>query len=220
MLSEQPPVLTRTIRVLLVEDHQTVREGLRFIIDAQPDMTVVGEAASGGDAIEQARTLAPDVIVLDLTMPGVSGVKAAPQLRQVPVPPAVVVLTRHDDEAFVQQLLASGVSAYVRKQSSSTELLRAIRIASAGGQYLDPALPTAPSRDPRRRASTPRITDREAEVLRLVAVGHGNKEIAAALDITVKTVEVHKANAMRKLGLQGRTDVVRYALLNGWLEDV
>lgn len=217
-----PPALShdRSVRVLLADDHETVREGLRFLVDAQPDMKVVGEAASGQEAIEQAQSLLPDVIVLDLTMPGLSGLAAAPGIRTAAPSAAVVVLTRHDDEAFAQQLFESGVSAYVLKQSRSAELIRAIRIAASGGRYLDPSLPTPLSREPGRRLGTPRITDREVEVLRMVAAGHTNKDIAAALSITVKTVEVHKANAMRKLSLRGRTDVVRYALLNGWLGDV
>ncbi|MGE3512919.1 MAG: response regulator, partial [Vicinamibacterales bacterium] len=216
-----PPVAhDRRVRVLLADDHETVREGLRFLVDAQPDMEVVGEAASGQEAIEQAQSLAPDVIILDLTMPGLSGLAAAPGIRTAAPAAAVVVLTRHDDDAFVQQLFESGVSAYVLKQSRSAELMRAIRIAASGGRYLDPSLPAPLSREPRRRLGTPRISDREVEVLRLVAAGHTNKDIASTLSITVKTVEVHKANAMRKLSLRGRTDVVRYALLNGWLGDV
>jgi DNA-binding NarL/FixJ family response regulator len=120
----------------------------------------------------------------------------------------------------VQELLAAGASGYILKQSPSTELLRAIRTAAAGGQYLDPALhtPDDPG-DLRRRQKTPRVTEREIEVLRLVAAGHSNKDIASTLDISVKTVEVHKANSMRKLGLHGRADVVRYAVLSGWLRE-
>jgi DNA-binding NarL/FixJ family response regulator len=205
------------IRVLLAEDHESVREGLRMVIDAQADMKVIGEAGDGRQAIERAGALKPDVVVLDLTMPEVSGVTAAQALTQQS---AVVALTRHDDDAYVQELLGAGAKAYVLKQSASSELLQAIRVAASGGRYLDPALP-APSqpRDPRRRPGTPMVTEREKAVLRLMAVGHSNKEIAAELVISVKTVEVHKTNAMRKLGLRGRTDVVRYAVLNGWLRD-
>jgi DNA-binding NarL/FixJ family response regulator len=206
------------IRVLLAEDHETVREGLRMLIDAQTDMEVVGEAGDGRQAIERTGALKPDVVVLDLTMPEVSGLSAAQALTPQT---AVVALTRHDDDAYVQELLGAGAKAYVLKQSASSELLRAIRVAASGGRYLDPALP-APTqpRDPRRRAGTPMITEREKSVLRLMAVGHSNKEIGAELEISVKTVEVHKANAMRKLGLRGRTDVVRYASLNGWLREL
>jgi DNA-binding NarL/FixJ family response regulator len=208
------------IRVLLAEDHETVREGLRLLLDAQADMRVVGEAREGAEAIERVATLKPDVLVLDLTMPGMSGLTAARQLKDSAASTAVVALTRHDDVAYVQELMAAGASAYVLKQSPSAELLHAIRTAAGGGQYLDPGLtPSREARDPRRRATTPTITDRETEVLRMMAVGHSNKDIASALDISIKTVEVHKANAMRKLNLRGRTDVVRYAVLSGWLQD-
>jgi DNA-binding NarL/FixJ family response regulator len=208
------------IRVLLAEDHETVREGLRLLLNAQPDMQVVGEASDGRGAGDGAAALAPDVVVLDLSMPGVSGLAAARAMKKAGAKSAIVALTRHDDDAYVQELLEAGASAYVLKQSPSDELVRAIRMAAQGRRYLDPALPPPDeSRDPRRRATTPRATDREVEVLRLVAQGHSNKDIAATLNISVKTVEVHKANAMRKLGLRGRTDVVRYAVMNGWLNE-
>jgi DNA-binding NarL/FixJ family response regulator len=206
------------IRVLLADDHETVREGLRLLINRQDDMEVVGEAGDGRIALERAAELKPDVVVLDLTMPGMSGLVAARALRQSK--PAVVALTRHDDDAYVQELTATGAAAYVLKQSPSTELLHAIRVAAVGGKYLDPALPPPHHpRDPRRRRAAPTISEREREVLRLVAVGHSNKDIATTLNISIKTVEVHKANAMRKLNLRGRTDVVRYAVLNEWLRD-
>ena len=208
------------IRVLLVDDHETVREGLRLLVNAQSDMTVVGDAGDGRSAIDGAAALAPDVVVLDLTMPGMNGLAAAKALKASSSHTAIVALTRHDDDAFVQELVAAGAAGYVLKQSPSTELLRAIRAAATGGRYLDPGLPSPEyPRDPRRRATTPPVSERELDVLRLVAVGHSNKEIAARLEISVKTVEVHKANAMRKLNLRGRTDVVRYAVLSGWLSD-
>lgn len=207
------------IRVLLAEDHETVREGLRLLLDAQTDMEVVATVGDGRAAVEHARTLKPDVVVLDLTMPGMSGLAAARALTTTGGPTVVVALTRHNDGAYVQELLAAGASAYVLKQSASSELLRAIRISVAGGKYLDPGLPPQDTPDVRRRPNTPRVTDREVAVLRMMAVGHSNKDIAGTLDISVKTVEVHKANAMRKLSLRGRADVVRYAVLNGWLRD-
>lgn len=208
------------IRVLLAEDHETVREGLRLLLNGQPDMEVVGEAADGEGTIHSVDTLSPDVVVLDLSMPGMSGVAAARALKRSGHAGAIVALTRHDDDAFVQELFEAGAAAYVLKQSASEELVRAIRTAANGGRYLDSSLSrTHETADPRRRATTPRATEREIEVLRLIAVGHSNKEIASTLDISVKTVEVHKANAMRKLGLRGRTDVVRYAVLSGWLTE-
>jgi two-component system, NarL family, response regulator NreC len=208
------------IRILLADDHETVREGLRLLVNSQTDMEVVGEAGDGKETVERARALRPDVVVLDLTMPGMSGLTAARELKGGEPPAAIVALTRHDEDAYVQELMAAGASAYVLKQSASTELLAAIRAAAAGGRYLDPAIPPPDHpRDPRRRSGTPTVTEREAEVLRMMAVGHSNKDIAAALDISIKTVEVHKANAMRKLNLRGRIDVVRYAVMNGWLRD-
>jgi two-component system response regulator NreC len=209
------------IRVLLADDHETVREGLRLLIDAEPDMQVIGEAADGGEAVAQAAALAPDVIVLDLTMGGTSGVTAAYRLKPAAPKSAFVALTRHADDTYVQKLLEAGASGYVLKQSASTVLLHAIRIAASGGRYLDPGLPPPDQpRDPRRRDSTPLVSQRETEILRLIAVGNSNKDIATALQISVKTVEAHKANVMRKLGLRGRTDVVRYAVLNDWLRDL
>ena len=206
------------IGVFLAEDHETVREGLRLLVNAQEDMHVVGEAGDGKTAIEQARTLKPNVVVLDLSMPQVNGVVAAQTLRTSLPSAAVVTLTRHRDSAYVQQLLAAGAAAYVLKQSSSGELLNAIRAAAAGRTYLDASL-QAPIPRTSRPAAAPMITERETAVLRLTAVGHSNKQIAASLGIAVKTVEVHKSNAMRKLNLTGRTDVVRYAALQGWLQD-
>jgi DNA-binding NarL/FixJ family response regulator len=208
------------IRVLLADDHETVREGLRLLIDAEPDMQVTGEAADGAEAVAKTALLKPDVIILDLTMRGTSGLAAAYRLKEAAPDAAFVALTRHADHTYVQKLLEAGASGYVLKQSASTILLQAIRVAASGGRYLDPGLP-APDhpRDPRRRDSTPLVTERETEILRLIAVGNSNKEIANALQISVKTVEAHKANVMRKLGLRGRTDVVRYAVLNDWLRD-
>lgn len=207
------------IGVFLAEDHETVREGLRLLVNAQEDMHVVGEAGDGKTAIEQARTLKPNVVVLDLSMPQVNGVVAAQALRTSLPSAAVVTLTRHRDNAYVQQLLAAGAAGYVLKQSSSSELLNAIRAAAAGQMYLDASLQAAATPASRPASATPHITERETAVLRLTAVGHSNKQIAASLGIAVKTVEVHKSNAMRKLNLIGRTDVVRYAAVQGWLQD-
>jgi DNA-binding NarL/FixJ family response regulator len=206
------------IGVFLAEDHETVREGLRLLVNAQDDMRVVGEAGDGKSAIEQARSIKPNVVVLDLSMPQVNGVVAAQALRASLPSTAVVTLTRHRDNAYVQQLLTAGAAGYVLKQSSSSELLNAIRAAASGRTYLDASLQPPPS-SPRPAGVGPAITERETAVLRLTAVGHSNKQIAASLGIAVKTVEVHKSNAMRKLNLTGRTDVVRYAALQGWLQD-
>jgi DNA-binding NarL/FixJ family response regulator len=212
----------QTIRVLLAEDHATVRQGLKLLIDGEHDMTVVGEAADGAGALECMQAAGPDVVVMDLSMPGMNGLAATRAIKERHPHIAVVTLTRHDDEAYLKQLLRAGVSGYVLKQSASAELLDAIRAAAAGQQYLDSTLGAGrpfPFRDAGQPEARPAITDREAEVLRRIAQGYSNKEIAAELDISVKTVEVHKANAARKLGLRGRIDIVRYALLQGWLVD-
>ena len=209
------------IALLLAEDHETVREGLKLLLQSQSDIEIVGEAADGREAVERARTFKPHVVVLDLSMPTMNGLAVTRTLKQIMPDVAVVVLTRHDDEAYVKELLGAGASGYVLKQSSFNELLRAVRAAAVGKRYLDAAL-AARGREihPRRQLPTkPAATDREAHVLRLMAAGHSNKEIADQLGISVKTVEVHKANGMRKLGLRGRIDVVRYAVLNGWLQD-
>ena len=205
------------IRVLLAEDHETVRAGLKLLIDGQPDMIVVGEVGDGEAALAQAPSLQPDVAVLDLSMPRMNGLVAARLIREILPATAVVALTRYNDVAYARALLDAGASGYVLKQSASVELLDAIRAAARGQQHMDAALARAAPRpgSPNR----PTITAREAEVLRLMALGHSNKEIAQMLNIAVKTVEVHKANAMRKLGLAGRIDVIKYAVLQGWLNE-
>jgi DNA-binding NarL/FixJ family response regulator len=213
--------VTAPIRVLLAEDHETVRQGLRLLIDARDDMTVVGEAGDGRTAVARVDALKPHVVVLDVSMPEMNGLEATRAIRAATPATAVVALTRYGDEAYVKELIAAGASGYVLKQSASAELIAAIRAAAAGQRYLDPAIAArAGAADPGRRSRTePKATGRETEVLRLMALGHSNKEIAGALDLSVKTVEVHKANAMRKLGLRGRIDIVKFAQLQGWLKD-
>ena len=216
---------TAPLRILLADDHVTVRHGLKLLIDGQPDMNVVAEASDGDAAVQRARELKPDVIVMDISMPGTNGLVATRKLRQLLPDAVVVTLTRHSDDAYLQELLRAGVSGYVLKQSAPTELLQAIRAAAAGGQYLDSTLTSRVTskllakdgKGPNKAGAT--VSDREAEVLRLIASGYSNKEIAARLDLSVKTVEAHKANAMRKLDLNGRIDIVKYAVLQGWLQN-
>jgi DNA-binding NarL/FixJ family response regulator len=212
------------LRILVADDHATVRQGLKLLIDSQPDMGVVGEAADGNDALEQAKALEPDVIVMDISMPGMSGLVATRALKRVQPAVAVVALTRHEDDTYLEELLRAGASGYVLKQSAPTTFLQAIRAVAAGGVYLDPAMTSRVAdglldHRPTSGRSRASISERESDVLRLIAIGHSNKEVATRLDISVKTVEVHKANAMRKLGLTGRVDVIRYAVLQGWLHD-
>ena len=212
------------IRVLLAEDHETLRHGLKFVIDRQPDMEVVGEAGDGVAAVERVGVLHPNVAVVDVSMPLMNGLAATRAICQATPATAVVALTLYADDAYVQELMNAGALGYVLKQSSSSELVDAVRAAAAGRRYLDRSLAARRAAGnvpgPRaRRAAPPPITGRETEVLRLMALGHSNKEIAALLSLSVKTVEVHKTNGMRKLGLAGRTDVVRHALVEGWLVD-
>jgi DNA-binding NarL/FixJ family response regulator len=212
------------LRILLADDHVTVRHGLRLLIDSQADMKVISEASDGNAAMQNARALKPDVIVMDISMPGMNGLMATRALKKQQPKVAIVTLTRHGDDAYLQELLRAGVSGYVLKQSAPAELLQAIRAAAAGGQYLDSTLTarvTARLVGRADKVNPPAVTlsERESEVLRRIATGYSNKEIAARLSLSVKTVEAHKANAMRKLGLRGRIDIVKYAILQGWLEN-
>jgi len=213
------------LRILLADDHVTVRQGLKMLIDSQDDMTVVSEASDGAAAVEQARTVRPDVVVMDISMPGMNGLVATRTLKQVQPDSVIVILTRHGDDAYLQELLRAGADGYVLKQSAASELLQAIRATAVRGQYLDSALTARVTAGflaksgRKAQATGVSVSERESEVLRLIAAGYSNKEIAAQLELSVKTVEVHKANAARKLGLKGRIDIVKYALLQGWLSD-
>ncbi len=213
------------VRVLIAEDHLTVREGLKLILKAQPDIEVIGEASDGRSAIEQAKELNPDVVLMDVSMPLLNGLKATQELSTCCPDVKVLTLTRHKDEGYLQQLLRAGAAGYVLKQSPPAELLHAIRSVAAGGQYLDPAVVGKVVGGYVAHAKNKGVvaksepSERESQVLRLIALGYSNKEIATQLELSVKTVEVHKANGMRKLGMGGRIDIVRYAILQGWLHE-
>lgn len=212
----------KRLRILLADDHVVVRHGLKLLVDGQPDLTVIAEASDGETAVQLAVQLKPDVVVMDISMPGMNGLVATRKLRELQPNAAIVTLTRHTDDAYLQELLRAGVSGYVLKQSPPVELFHAIRAAAGGRQYIDSALTKRVAaafagRSPHKGQPSAGITEREAEVLRLIASGHSNKEIAVRLSLSVKTVEAHKANAMRKLDLTGRIDIVNYAILQGWL---
>jgi two-component system, NarL family, response regulator NreC len=217
--------MANRLRVLLADDHAIVRQGLKLLIDNQLDMEVAGEAADGHRVLELAKALTPDVVVMDISMPGMNGLVATRTLKARQPDVAIVALTRHDDETYLEELLRAGASGYVLKQSAPSEFLSAIRVVAAGGIYLDPAMTSQVAegllarRSEGRGQTRAKISERESDVLRLTAVGHSNKEIADQLGISVKTVEVHKANAMQKLGLAGRVDIIRYGVLQGWLYD-
>jgi DNA-binding NarL/FixJ family response regulator len=214
------------LRILLADDHETVREGLKTILNAQPDMEIVGEATDGRTAVSRTRELLPDLVVMDISMPRLNGLKATEAIAECCPKVKILALTRHSDDGYLQQLLRAGASGYVLKQSRSAELLHAIRAIANGGSYLDPAIAGRVIGDYRRRVSSaappeaePGLSPREEQILRMAAWGHSNKEIGAQLDLSVKTIETHKANAMQKLGLHNRIDIVRFALLQGWLQD-
>jgi two-component system response regulator NreC len=213
------------LRILLAEDHETIRDGLKLLVGSQPDMEVVGEAADGRVAVQLARQSLPDVAVMDVSMPELNGLQATKKLKQQCPQVKVLALTRHTDSGYLQQLLQAGASGYVLKQSKSEELLRAIRAVAAGQTYLDPAITEKVvggfigGRGARGASAEASLTEREEEVLRLIALGYINKEVAARLSVSVKTVEAHKARGMEKMGMKSRVDLVRYAMLQGWLQD-
>ncbi|CAN5722299.1 response regulator transcription factor [soil metagenome] len=213
------------LRILLVDDHDMFREGLKMLVSAQPDMEVIGEAKDGRIAVALAQQLQPDIVVMDVTMPVLNGLKATEKLKALCPNLKILTLTRHTDDAYLQQLLKMGASGYVLKQSASSELIRAIRTVYMGNTYIDPALTErvisnfVSARPARGAPASKDLSGREEEVLRFIAWGYSNKEIAARLSLSVKTVEAHKTNAMQKTGMKSRIDIVRYALLQEWLQD-
>jgi DNA-binding NarL/FixJ family response regulator len=213
-----------TLRILLAEDHKVMREGLRMVINKEANMEVVGEADNGLVAIRLTQELRPDVVVMDVSMPELNGLKATETLKALMPDTKVLILTRHADSSYVQQLLRSGANGYVLKQSATEELVRAIRRVASGQSYLDPAVTeqvigsVASGRGIGSSAGK-RLSKREEEVLRFIALGFLTKEVATRLQISIKTVEAHKANAMTKMGMTSRIDIVRYAVLQGWLQD-
>ena len=215
------------ITVVIADDHAVVRDGLRALVEAQPGLKVIGEAANGHEAWRQACDLMPNVVLLDVSMPGTGGTEAAQRIATDCPSVRVLALTMHEERGYVARLLRAGAAGYVLKRSAAAELVRAIRAVAAGERYVDPSLAGAllgdqstgrSERLTTRRAGIGDLTTREAEVLRLVARGHSNKEISTALEISVKTVETHKANGMAKLGLTNRAALVRFAMEEGWLE--
>lgn len=216
--------MTSKLKILLAEDHQIVREGLKLLLNSQPDMEVVGEAGDGEMAVEMVKTLQPDIIIMDISMPRLNGLMATKRLRAANSDVKILTLSRHTDDGYLQQLLAAGVNGYVLKQSAPTHLINAIREVASNNSYIDPALTKRviegfSNRAGLRGEGPTELSNRESDVLRLIALGYSNKEIAAQLSLSVKTIEAHKANSMRKLGMAGRIDIVRYAILQGWMEN-
>lgn len=217
--------MTEKLRILIAEDHKTVRVGIKLLVDAQPDMDVVGEASDGETAIELFRSLRPDIVLMDISMPILDGLKATKKLRAESPDVRILALTRHTDDGYIRQILGAGANGYVLKQSAPDELINAIRVVGRGDSFLDPSLTDkvvdgyVSKTESLRGETKGDLTPRETEVLKLIAFGYSNKEIAAREDLSVKTIETHKANAMRKLGFTSRIDIVRYAIVQNWLRD-
>jgi two-component system, NarL family, response regulator NreC len=226
------------LRIFLADDHAVVRAGLKTLVDAQVDMVVVGEASDGQSAIEQTRECVADVVIMDISMPQLNGAEATAQLRQQCPAIKVLALSVHEDTGYLRKLLEAGASGYVLKRSAADTLIQAIRMVAAGGVYLDPAIAgkvvgsllgkSVVVRDP----AVAELSERETDVVRLIAQGYSNKEIATLLNLSVKTVETYKTRAMEKIGLDSRVAIVRYALLDsrvaivryalqrGWLQEL
>jgi two-component system, NarL family, response regulator NreC len=210
-----------SVRVLIVDDHAVFRAGLKLLIDAEDDLEAVGEAGNARDAIFQARALEPDVVLLDLVMPDQSGLEAMPTLLHERPEMKVLILSMQDDPHYIREAFAAGASGYILKEAADTEVVAAIRQVAEGSSYVHPAvgakLVAAETAEARRAREDP-LSDREREVLRLLALGHTNQEIAAQLYISVRTAETHRAHIMQKLRLSSRAELVRYALEQGVLE--
>ena len=211
----------KKIRLLLADDHAILRAGLRMLLDAQPDMVVVGEAADGEGAVEQARATRPDVAIVDLTMPGLSGVETLQRLRRELPATRLLVLTMHDDPGYARMAFAAGASGHVVKDRESAELLAAIRTVHRGRTFVEVDL-ADPAAEVQAEppSSLPALTTRERQVLGLLAQGHTNREVADILAIGVKTVETYRARVNEKLGLSSRADIVREALRRGVFPDL
>jgi DNA-binding NarL/FixJ family response regulator len=214
------------IRLVIADDHATIRDALKLLLSGQSDFQVVGEAVDGQQAVDAAVALRPDVLLMDISMPGLNGLQATAAVREKAPSVKVLTLTRHAEESYLGELLRAGAAGYALKQSSSSELMNAIRTVAGGRPYLDPELNHGlmglftQGRAKDRSTKKPAVlTPRETEVLRLTAWGHSNKEIAASFGLSVKTVEVHKTNGMRKLGMNSRLQLVRYALLRNWFQE-
>ncbi len=207
-----------TISILLADDHAVLRAGLRVLLNGEPDMTVIGEAGSGDEALRQIEACRPDVVVLDLSMPGMNGLDALERITAQYPQTRVLVLTMHADKQYILRVLQAGGAGYVLKSGADTELIHAIRHVSAGGSYLYPDATQVlldeyrGHKEPVEQDTLDLLSEREREVLRMIALGYGSREIGEMLFISPKTVDTYRQRAMEKLGLESRADIVQYAL--------
>lgn len=213
--------MTKKLRVFLAEDQTILRESLKVFIANEPGIEVVGEAADGAETVRLVKSLRPEIVVMDLSMPAMDGVQATHAIKQACPEVKVLVLTVHETKSHIRRVLQAGASGYVVKRSAAEELIQALHAVAVKGVYLDPivAVKLVGSKKPlvAFEANGEALSDREAEVLRLIALGHANKEIAVQLGLSVKTVETFKTRSMEKLGLRSRVEIVRYAMNRGWL---
>lgn len=212
-----------SIRLLIVDDHGVLRAGLRALLNAEVDMEVVGEAATGQEAIHVARSLKPQVVLMDISMPGMSGIETTAALLASDPKVRVLLITIHEDESLLRAALKNGASGYILKRAVESELINAIRAVAAGDLYVHPALTRAlleqPSTTSKRKSSESTLTQREMEVLQLIAHGYTNRQVAEQLHISIRTVESHRANLMAKLEVSSRVELVRFAKQHGMLLD-
>jgi DNA-binding NarL/FixJ family response regulator len=210
------------IRVLVVDDHAVVRSGLRLLLDSADGIECVGEAGDAEEAIRAARREQPDVVLLDVVMPGKTGIEATPEILRVAPDAKVLVLSMQDDPSYVREAFAAGAAGYVLKEAVEAEVVQAVHEVSRGGRYVHPTLGArlvVAEQQARARADADPLSEREREVLRLLALGHTNQEIAKMLYISVRTAETHRAHIMQKLRLSTRAELVRYAIANELLEE-
>ena len=210
------------IRVVIVDDHAVVRSGLKLLLDGQEDLEVVGEAGDARTAVFEVRAQKPDVVLMDVVMPSGSGIEATPAVLKEAPDAKVLILSMQDDPAYVREAFAAGASGYVLKEAADAELVAAVRKVAAGQRYVHPTLGArlvAAEADERARAEEDPLSEREHEILRLLALGHTNQEIASQLYLSVRTVETHRAHIMQKLRISTRAELVRYALERGVLDE-
>ena len=210
-----------SIRVVIVDDHAILRAGLRRVLEAEPDIEVVGEAPSADRAVFEAISGRPDVVLMDVMMPGKTGIEGMPAVLQAAPDARVLVLSMQDDPRYVREALEAGAAGYVLKEAADSEVVDAVRAVAEGERYVHPALGArlvAAEAEERRRAAEDPLSDREREVLRLLALGHTNQEIANVLFISVRTAETHRAHIMQKLRISTRAELVRYAIAQGFLD--